>query len=150
VAPSGDDGVEVPPGAPILEAAAWVGASCAAELDLFDRLTRALAAGGPPDRTAARWTVRAHRAELAEAWHRRLPELREFPRSDFVAPDPGPVSGGTVDDPTEDRWLLDALDALEARYLAHLDVAVGPADAPVADTLVRALAVTAEDRLALS
>lgn len=145
--------VLIPAGAPILEAAAWVGASCHLELVLHDRLGSLLASGRFPERTSDLWTVRAHRAELAAMWHRRLPELREFPRPPFVT--------APADAASEHAWLdadgfgsitevLTALHSLEARYLRHLDRAVGPADGPVAESLVRASAVTAEDRLALS
>lgn len=150
---SEDPVVLVPAGAPILEAARWVGASCHLELVLHEQLTAALAAGAGPAGSELLWTVRAHRAELAEAWHRRLPELRELPRDGLVAaPDSGvdPRLAPSDTDGSDLGWVVDALDALEERYLDHLERAVGPADAPVADTLVRALAVTAEDRLSLS
>jgi len=148
-----DPTVVVPAGRPFLEAAAWVGASCRAELVLHDRLTRALAAGAGAERSAILWTVRAHRAEVAEAWHRRLPELRELPRDGFVAGDgsDGDRSEGTgglvvADDP---GWVADALDGLAERYRAHLAVAVGPADGPVADTLALAIHRAEADRAAL-
>ena len=141
--------VLVPAGAPLLDAAAWVGLSCRAELDVFERLTEVLAAGPGPDRTAALWSVRAHRAEVAEAWHRRLPELREMPRSGFVEStdvDPTSVPRTPTGDPADVSWLVDALDRLLDRYRAHVPVAVGPADGPVADTLRLAIARTEEDR----
>lgn len=153
----------LPAGASIEHAAAWVGASCRAELVLHADLTRLLRTGSEPGRVNELWTVRAHRAELAEAWYRRLPELREFPREGFVrmpAGDPAPDSavdpsaaGVGVGDagaaPSSVEAILDALVLLEQRYLDHLDRAVGPADGPVAETLTRALALTAEDQLAL-
>lgn len=148
-----DRAVVQPAGAPLLDAAAWVGASCHLELLLHGRLTAALAAGVGPERVGALWAIRAHRAELAEAWHRRLPELRELPRETLVRVEgpveprlAAPAGGDPADDPA---WVADALDALAERYLRHAEVAVGPADAPVADALARALAVTAEDRLLL-
>lgn len=147
--------VVMPAGAPLLEAAAWVGASCWLELALHRRLTALLATGIGPDASPVAWTVRAHRAELAEAWHRRLPELREFPRAPFVvAPadgDPRLASLAADPAPTADLASVDAaLAALADRYRAHQAVAVGPADGPVAETLRRALARTDADRQALA
>ncbi|MEO6987992.1 MAG: hypothetical protein ABI239_05020, partial [Aquihabitans sp.] len=85
--------VLVPAGEPILVAAAWVGTACWTELRLHqmmsDLLGTATVAPVPSvsiPSASKLWTVRAHRAEVAEAWHRRLPELREFPRPDFVIP----------------------------------------------------------------
>lgn len=145
--------VLMPPGAPIREAAAWVGASCHLELVLHERIGSLLRSGRLPGRAIELWTVRAHRAELAAAWHRRLPELRELPRAPFVTPPPDVATAHPwVDSDGFDSRadVRAALDTLEDRYLQHLDRAVGPADGPVAETLVRALAVTVEDRLALT
>ncbi|MBX3314470.1 MAG: hypothetical protein KF906_09135 [Actinobacteria bacterium] len=150
--PDAEPTVLVPAGAPLLEAAAWVGASCRAELDLHDRLTEVLAAGVGPELTSVLWQVRAHRAEVAEAWHRRLPELREMPRSGFVEAtevDPVSVPGTPSSDPADVGWLVDALDRLLDRYRSHVPVAVGPADGPVADTLRSAIARAEEDRAAV-
>lgn len=141
--------VLVPAGEPLLDAAGWVGASCRAELDLHDRLTEVLAAGSGPGRTAVLWQVRAHRAELAEGWHRRLPELREMPRSGFVE-GATLASGRPADDPTDVSWLIAALDGLLERYRERVAVAVGPADGPTADTLQVAIARTEEDRAAVA
>jgi hypothetical protein len=146
--------VLVPVGAPLLDAAAWVGASCRAELELHARLTAALADGVGPDRSSALWTVRAHRAELAEAWHRRLPELREFPREGFVAapatgssPDEAPA---TTDSSADDLgWVTAALRALLDRYAERVPVAVGSADGPTADTLQQAIRRTQDDLAAV-
>lgn len=151
--------VVVPAGEPLLAAAAWIGASCRAELELHARLTAALAAGVGAERSPALWTVRAHRAEVAEAWHRRLPELREMPRESFVeagseGADVGSAASRADDAATTDgangagdlAWLVDDLDALLDRYRAHVPVAVGPADGPTADTLRQAIATTELDR----
>ncbi len=79
--------VLVPAGLPILDAARWVGASCWLELTVHQLLTAELAAPDLDDQgRVVRWRVRAHRAEVAAAWHQRLPELRELPREGFVAP----------------------------------------------------------------
>lgn len=151
---SGDHPVVLmPAGAPLLQAAAWVGASCHLELVVHERLTELLTAGRLPTWSTSIWTVRSHRAEIAEAWHRRLPELREFPREGFVTAPDGPITdhlGGEAEAFITRAGVLAALDALEIRYLEHLERAVGPADGPVADTLVRALATIGDDRLALA
>jgi hypothetical protein len=76
--------VVVPAGAPLVEAAEWVGHACWAELRFHGALTRWLAAESDPVAATLLWRVRSHRAEVAEQWHRRLPELREMPRADFV------------------------------------------------------------------
>lgn len=150
VGSSGGDtrAVLVPAGASIQDAARWVAVSCRAELALHELITDLLRGGSMPESASVLWTIRAHRAELAEGWHRRLPELREFPRETLLADvadeDPEPVAAPSH------TVVLERLGELEARYLAHLDRAVGPADGPVADLLVRAIAVTADDRLALA
>lgn len=145
----------VPAGAPIREAAAWVGAACAAELAVHEVLTAWLAVEGDPEWVPRWWSLRARRAEVAEAWHRRLPELREMPREGFVAlpsPDLAPVLDEVtaIVDPgaavARSAALGAVLDALVAAYDAHRGVAVGPADAPVARTLAEARAAAAADR----
>lgn len=157
--PSGPDArtVIVPAGAPILTAARWVAVSCRAELALHEVLTDLLRGGSEPEAVSTLWTVRAHRAEIAEGWHRRLPELREFPRDSLLADaadvaedDAADAVDGASTGPASLAVVRERLLDLEARYVDHLDRAVGPADGPVADLLVRAIAVTAEDRLALS
>ena len=153
--------VLVPAGEPILAAAAWVGTACWAELRLHQMISDLLgtAAVAPlrsastsegddegaverPDgaSTASKWwTVRAHRAEVAESWNRRLPELRELPRPDFV------VAG--VDG---ERLLVDGdatatLHALLSHYRLRQAQPMGPADGPVADTLAVVIARTEAD-----
>ena len=94
--------------------------------------------GGRPSASSL-WTVRAHRAEVAESWHRRLPELREFPRPDFVVPGPDGerlVAGGDV---------AIVLQALLDHYRQRLTQPMGPADGPVADTLAAVVARTEAD-----
>lgn len=144
--------VLVPAGLPLLEAAAWIGESSRLELDLHVRLTRVMRHAGPA-RSPLLWEVRAHRAEVSEAWHRRLPELREMPRDRFMGADTafGRAGGGDSDvDPADDlTWLVDALEALVARYRSHLAVAVGPADGPTADTLGTAIGRAEGDIAAL-
>ncbi len=73
-----------PPGLPILDAAAWVGHACWVELRLHAVLTHWLSVELDPDATSVLWTERADAADRAEAWHHRLPELREHPRSAFI------------------------------------------------------------------
>lgn len=138
--------VSIPAGAAIRDAAGWVGTTCWEELRLHQTLTDLLAGpdsdSGADDGSSMRqrwWVVRAHRAELAEAWHRRLPELREFPRAGFVAPNPdGSVVVADGDPVASLRALLD-------RYRAHVEVAVGPADGPVGETLGDAISRTEAD-----
>ena len=142
--------VLVPAGVSLLDAAAWVGASCRAELDLHQRLTEVLAAGAGPERSPMLWAVRAHRAEIAEAWHRRLPELREFPRETFVADDASNGSVPGVASASDLTWVVEALGDLLARYRDRTSVAVGPADGPVADTLVAAIRRAEQDRDAVT
>lgn len=152
-APSVPPFVVVPVGQPILDAAAWVGHACWAELRLHQVLTDWLAIEASPPLATAFWAVRAHRAELAEAWHRRLPELREFPRPGFVkssaAGDQGLAGLEVLTDPADGAArvaaLRAALAAMADHYRKHAQVAVGPADGPVADTLGWAIARTESD-----
>ncbi|CAN5793649.1 hypothetical protein BH10ACT1_BH10ACT1_35350 [soil metagenome] len=153
VAPSAEPTVVVPAGLPILEAAAWVGHACWAELRLHETLTRWLAVEADPPVAVALWTVRAHRAELAESWHRRLPELRELPREQFVRSSSEADAGFEVLDaltaPEAGAARVDALaEALRRmgdHYEAHVDVATGPADGPTADALRQSIARTRSD-----
>jgi hypothetical protein len=145
--------VVVPAGAPLVDAAPWIGHVCWAELELHRVLTGWLAVEADPAAATLWWAVRAHRAELAEAWHRRLPELRELPRAGFVEPSPvgegGLASRADLDAPSataERRAALgDALGALADHYRRHRSVAVGPADGPTAETLARAVSCTEAD-----
>lgn len=149
--------VVVPAGASILDAATWIGRACWTELRFHALLTSWLADEGDADLALDLWSLRSGHAELAEAWHRRLPELRELPRAGFVEP------GGTDEEAfaaldalvgpgTSSRRaaaLRTALVAHLARYEDHRAVAVGPADGPAAATLAVATATTASgvDRL---
>lgn len=157
--PVGSEVVVVPSGAPLEEAAAWVGAACWTELRFHQLLTTWLADEADGERSVVLWRIRAHRAELAETWHRRLPELREMPRPDFVepaspaaadrlaaleaaAPSAGPLERLSA--------AASVLAALGRGYAARAAVAVGPADAPVAESLGRAIEVTGSDAAALA
>ncbi|NLD76734.1 MAG: hypothetical protein GX643_08705 [Acidimicrobiales bacterium] len=133
--------VLVPAGLPLVEAARWVGGSCWLELHAHAVITDALADLSLEDpQRIALWTVRSNRAEMAEAWHRRLPELREFPRETFVSRPDG-VGADTPDG---------VLAQLHRRYAEHEAVAVGPADGPVAQTLARAGELIARDLAAVA
>lgn len=146
--------VVVPAGLPLQDAARWVGASCWLELYVHEVITHVLALEVlHDDQRVALWRVRANRAEAAEAWHRRLPELREFPRSSFVvAPDGDDGAEASAEDvaaggiPVVAAWLT----RLHQRYQVHAAVAVGPADGPVAATLSWARSVLVPDREAMA
>lgn len=142
--------VVVPAGPPLLEASRWVGESCWMELHVHEALTALLSSDVvDADQRVALWRVRSNRADTAEAWHRRLPELREFPRETFVvAPDEliGEMPSVRVDVPGAAAWLS----RLHERYQEHVDVAVGPADGPVAGTLRWALGLLAHDQEAVA
>lgn len=150
--------VVVPAGRRIGEAAAWVGRACWVELRLHQVLTAWLAVEADHAQRVAWWSLRSTRAELAEAWHHRLPELRELPRPALVV-SPGPEVSAHLDhlaglddpDATEDRVraLAGVLAALGRGYRRHAEVAVGPADAPVAASLVLARARTDADLRAM-
>lgn len=137
----------MPAGLLIGDAAAWVGHACWAELRLHEALTGWLTVETDDAAAAQLWSVRSAAAERASAWHRRLPELREMPRADFVSPSSKEVAGwfddlaaagiGTVDRRAAAQV---AVQALRAGYEAHAEVAVGPADDPVARTLADAIA----------
>lgn len=149
----GDPVVLVPAGAPMLDAAGWVGHACWSELRLHQVLTDWLTAEPDPELSTTLWRVRSHRAAIAEAWHRRLPELRELPRAGFVEPGATDEEGVAVLDElspsatTTERAaaLAGALATLVARYDAHVAVAVGPADGPTVATLGDAIRATTAD-----
>lgn len=149
--PAADPVVITPPGLPILEAAAWVGHACWTELRLHSVLTHWLAIEPDAGASAVFWAERADAAERAEAWHRRLPELREHPRSDFVVASSDAVAHllnqlTLLDDPDRTEQRRGALSAvlrgLRLGYHAHQQRAVGPADGPTATTLNAALRST--------
>lgn len=166
----------LPAGRLLMDAAAWVGAACWAELGLHRALTDLLGTSAvsgsnnvpaptdalgahDPHQVVALWAVRSHRAELAAAWHQRLPDLREMPRSGFVEPTPeteailAPVTVPSTDAPTTSAPAADGrLDGLAAvltglarHYRAYQSLAVGPADGPTSATLRRAVADTDAD-----
>jgi hypothetical protein len=156
--PATADTVVIPAGRPIGEAAAWVGQACWVELRLHQVLTGWLAVEADDEQRIGWWTLRSHRAEMAEAWHRRLPELTEWPRGDFVAPSSVEVAdhldrlAGLVDPSATDErtaGLGAALADLTHRYRDHQRLAAGPADAPVAATLAVAIERTERDAVAL-
>ena len=150
-APVAEPAVLIPPGPPILEAAAWLGHACWAELRLHAVLTGWLAVEADGAQVEVLWSERADAAERAEAWHRRLPELREHPRAGFVVP-----SSEGVARLFNGLTSLDAPDATQARrgalaavlrglrlgYHEQQALAVGPADGPTATTLTAALRST--------
>lgn len=126
-----------------MDAAAWVGAASWAELRLHRALTDLLRTA-EPEQASGLWAVRSRRAELAAAWHQRLPELRELPRSGFVEPT---TDVSEIMAPLDDAAgsasisvMAAVLADLAAHYRAHESIAVGPADGPTAATLRRALA----------
>lgn len=141
----------MPAGLPLEAAAAWVGHACWAEVRLGEVVTAWLGVEDDPARVVALWSARSDAAERAGDWHRRLPELREFPRSAFVAPS-SPEVAALFDDlealasspePDERTGALAAtVRGLRLGYHRHQSVAVGPADAPIATTLRRALRST--------
>lgn len=143
--------VITPPGLPILEAAAWVGNACWTELRLHAVLTHWVAVESDAEAALVFWTERADAAERAEAWHRRLPELSEYPQSSFVQASSEAVARlfnglSAVDGPevtSQRRGALSAvLRGLRLGYHAQQERAVGPADGPIATTLVAALRST--------
>lgn len=149
--PAADLVVITPPGLPILDAASWVGHACWAELRLHAVLTHWLSVEADPEATAVFWSERADAAERSEAWHRRLPELREHPRSEFVEASSEHVArlfngltGLDQPDHTEQRRgaLSAVLRGLRLGYHAHQERVVGPADGPTATTLSAALRST--------
>jgi hypothetical protein len=150
---SDEPAIVIPAGPSLEEAADWLGHACWCELRLHEVLTAWLAVEADPEAAAALWSRRADAAERAEAWHRRLPELREWPRARFVVP-----SSDTVARVFHGLDALDGREATEARlgalaavlralrlgYHRHAEVAVGPADGPTATTLRAALRGTFE------
>jgi hypothetical protein len=140
--------IVVPAGPSLEEAAAWSGHACWCELRLHEVLTAWLAVEVDPVAAAALWSQRADAAERAEAWHRRLPELREWPRDRFVAPSSDAVARlfaglESLDQPEATAARRGALAAvlrgLRVGYHRRQAVAVGPADGPTATTLQAAL-----------
>lgn len=156
--PAAEPEVLVPAGPTILDAATWIGHVCWAELRLHQILTGWLATGSDPALGPVLWAIRSHRGELAEAWHRRLPELHELPRAGFVEPSNGiekalaPMEALAGPAPSAHRVgaLRSALAALAEGYRRQVAVAIGPADGPTADTLGAAITRTESDQLLLA
>lgn len=151
------DRVVVPLGVSLVDAAAWVGRSCWIELRLHEELTSWLTDEGDAAWQGTLWSVRSRRGELAERWHRRLPELREMPRAGFVEPDDAAEACvERLSEPppaTSDQRrarLREVLSEVTARYREHLELAVGPADGSTARTLAEAIAATDLDVAALA
>lgn len=152
--------VLIPAGRPLDESARWIGHACWTELRFHRAITGWLSGGVDPESALLLWPIRAHRAELAEAWHRRLPELRERPRAEQVTPSrtevsawferiERPVPGQTARPHTTRQVAALVLAALAEGYDAHLSKAVGPADAPTVETLTRGIELTARDLASL-
>ncbi|MCU1371057.1 MAG: hypothetical protein JWO77_2251 [Ilumatobacteraceae bacterium] len=146
-----DPAVLTPPGLPILDAAAWIGHACWTELRLHAALTEWLRVEADPEAVAVFWTERSDAAERAEAWHRRLPELREHPKASFVEASSEEVAGVLNDlvaitGPTATAARRGALAAvlrgLRLGYHTRLEIMVGPADFPAATSLNEALRST--------
>ncbi|MEO6629310.1 MAG: hypothetical protein ABIP03_12170 [Aquihabitans sp.] len=146
-------------GAPIRDAAGWVGAACWTELRLHEVITGWLAGEPEPSVQIAFWTVRADRAAQARIWNDRLPQLAEMPRSEFMIPR-SPLAVGRLDglgsltqaDETAARVVgFDtALVDLGRGYALHRLVAVGLADGPVASALFDAVARVEHSRALLA
>lgn len=146
-----DPAVLVPPGLPLLEAAAWVGHACWAELRLHAVLTDWLAVEPEGEHTEVLWHERADAADRAEAWYRRLPELREHPKESFIVPSSEAVARlfvglGALSAPDASLARRGALSAvlrgLRVGYHHRQEIAVGPADGPTALTIAAALRST--------
>lgn len=145
--------IVIPAGPSIEEAAAWLGHACWCELRVHEVLTGWLAVEADPVAAALLWSQRADAAERAEGWHRRLPELREWPRARFVVPSSDAVARlfhglESLDGPDATAARRGALAAvlrgLRLGYHRRVEVAVGPADGPTATTLRAAMRGTFE------
>ncbi len=157
-APPVTERVVVPAGPTLHEAARWVGHACWAELRWHEVLTGWMAAPGADGDDGASillWSLRADAGERAAMWHRRLPELSELPRHGFLACSSGEVAEGfdqlaaTAADGGRLSATLAVLGAFLSGYTARQATAVGPADGPVARSLVEAVAGIERSRHAL-
>jgi hypothetical protein len=168
-APSVAERVLVPAGPTLHEAARWVGHACWAELRWHEVLTGWMAAPGGggvdgaerigatnrADAPVLLWSLRADAGERAAMWHRRLPELSELPRHGFLACPSDEVASGFRElaaTPTDAARLpatVAVLGAFLSGYTARQATAVGPADGPVARSLVDAVGSIERSRLAL-
>ena len=143
----------IPAGLELRAAAGWVGQSAWVELWIFERLTALLAKGElSPTEKRAVWRIRSHRGEAAEAWHKRLPELREMPRKEFMAGDAAlsELLESQSVNPSTAGVVKNLLTVLADRYSAYQPVAVGPADGPTAETLQNQIRVLETDLQALT
>ncbi len=150
-ADAAEPAVLIPPGLPLLDAATWLGHACWAELRLHAVITGWMAIEEDAAQSENLWIERADCADRAEAWFRRLPELREYPRHTFIEASSEGVArlfnGLTaLVDPhgTDARAgaLAAVLRGLRLGYRAQQELAVGPADAPTATALTAALRST--------
>lgn len=146
-------------GAPIRDAAGWVGAACWTELRLHEVITGWLAGEPEPSAQIAFWTVRADRAAQARIWNDRLPQLAEMPRPDFMVPRRAAAVArleglGSLTQAGETAARVVGFDAVLADlgrgYARHRSVAIGPADGPVASALIDALARVEHSRALLA
>lgn len=141
----------IKPGPLLVQAATWLGHACWAEVRLQEVLTHWLALEPEGEHIEILWHERADAAERAEAWYRRLPELREYPRAQFIVPSSVAVAElfdrlQALDAPARslDRRgaLAAVLRGLRLGYKRQQDISVGPADAPAALTIATALRST--------
>ncbi len=146
-----DPAILTPPGLPILDAAAWLGHACWAELRLQEVLTAWLAVEPDPEHALVLWRERADAAERAESWYHRLPELREFPQASFLVPCSPSVADlfdqlaaldAPASSPARRGALAAVLRGLRVGYHRRQEVAVGPADGPTAVSIGVALRST--------
>lgn len=157
--PPATERVVVPAGPTLHEAARWVGHACWAELRWHEVITGWMAdpdADGANDGASIRlWSLRADAGERAAMWHRRLPELSELPRHGFLASPSNEVADGFDElaaiAPVGDRLpaTVAVLGAFLSGYTARQATTVGPADGPVARSLIEAVAGIERSRLAL-
>lgn len=151
VTDAAEPAILIPPGPLLVQAAAWLGHACWAEVRLQEVLTRWLAVEPQGEHVEILWHERADAAERAEAWYRRLPDLREYPQAQFIVPSSDAVAAlfdrlaalDGADQSTLRRGALAAvLRGLRLGYKRQQDIAVGPADVPAALTIATALRST--------
>jgi hypothetical protein len=120
-------------------------------LRLHEVLTGWLAIDADADSVLLYWRERADAAERAQAWHQRLPELREQPKADFVLASSEAVERvfnglAGLDHPAATDLRCGALSAvlraLRLGYHRRQPLVVGPADGPLATTIAAALRST--------
>ena len=158
-APLVTERVVMPAGPSLHDAARWVGNACWAELRWHEVLTGWMAEPGvdgvDDGASLLLWSLRADAGERAAMWHRRLPELSELPRHGFLTCPSEEVAEGfdQLAAIAADGGRLPAtvavLGAFLSGYTARQATAVGPADGPVARSLVEAVAGIERSRHAL-